>query len=229
MRRGRRIRLVRSWIRTRVLGVSTHRAIRVPAAGHSETGLFRYPMDQGKDRVDDDRPFRPRTDLGVAGAAPAGWRSGSPRKRRPLGAHARASPAHRRSRPRRPLHLPLLRGRLRPARLRAGGARQPDRGRSRQPHLARAAVPQGRCQPGLRDEPVARVPGQVSPAARHGVGGAPARPRDEHDRRPDDRRPARDAGRTPTSRTAPCAARSASRTWAARPWTTRRTTRSRSS
>ena len=109
-------------------------------------------------------------------------------------ARARGScaPARPTRRPRRAVDLPVLRSRLRPEGLRQGRAGRADRGRPRLADLPRAAVPEGRGVGEPRQQPAARDQGQVPAPARHRVGGPRPRDGDGHDRRPRDRRPARE-------------------------------------
>src|SRR5204863_4773502 len=83
---------------------------------------------------------------------------------------AEAAPRGRRAR--RPVDLPLLRGRLRPARLRQGRGRLAHRGRPGEPDLPRTPLPEGPGVEVVRPEPAARVQGQVPAALRHRLAGA---------------------------------------------------------
>src|SRR3954452_23506696 len=76
-----------------------------------------------------------------------------PGPRRALAPFAGARAAHAHGRPRRPVDLPVLRGRLRPEGLRLRREGRPDRGRPRLADLARAPVSQGRGLGGLRELP----------------------------------------------------------------------------
>ena len=159
-------------------------------------------------------------------------RPARPRARRAVGRHRGARPAHAPRRPRRPLGLPLLRRRLRAARLRRGRRGHADRGRPREPDLARPALPQGRGEQEPRHEPAPGGPGEVPAAVRDGVGGARPRHGDGPDRRPDRRHARGDLGGELARRGGPGVpdpphARARVR-WAARRSTTRRTTSSRS-
>ena len=80
-------------------------------------------------------------------------RPARPRARGAVGRHRGARSAHAPCRPRRPLDLPLLRRRLRAARLRRGRCGDPDRGRPGKPDLARPALPEGRGDQEPRHEP----------------------------------------------------------------------------
>ena len=66
--------------------------------------------------------------------------------------------------------LPVLRRRLRAARLREGRRGDPGRGRPREPDLARPPLPEGRRDEEHAQRPAARVQGQVPPAVRHASG-----------------------------------------------------------
>ena len=80
----------------------------------------------------------------------------SERLRAPRAAHAHGRPGGE-------VDLPVLRGGLRPARLRQGREGHPDRGRSGLADLARAPVPQGLGLAPAARAPGARVQGQVPP------------------------------------------------------------------
>src|SRR5437764_1001655 len=98
----------------------------------------------------------------VAGDAAAP--RGRPARRRQGGAIAalaEARAADRRGRARRPLDLPLLRGRLRTARLRQGRRGHAHRGRPGEPDLTWPALPERPGVEELRAESVARIQGQV--------------------------------------------------------------------
>ena len=85
--------------------------------------------------------------------------------------------------------LPLLRGRLRPERLRQGRQGHPDRGRSRLARLPRPPLPEGRRHPPAGDR-LARASTRCSTAARTAPSGrTSARHGDGHDRRPGHRDP----------------------------------------
>src|SRR4029079_3977804 len=116
----------------------------------------------------------------AAGGGSAGARQGGP-----VASLADARAPHRRGRARRSLDLPLLRRRLRTARVRQGRRRHPHRRRSREPDLTRPALSEGAGLEELRAEPAARVQGQVPAAVRDAVGEALARRRDGNDRRAD--------------------------------------------
>src|SRR3954451_18193900 len=113
-----------------------------------------------------------------------------PARARPVGAVAAAQgaeAAHRRRGARRPVDLPLLRGRLRAARLREGRRRDAHRGRPGEPHLARAPLPRGASIEELRAVAPPRIQGQVPPAVRQRLGRARPRDRNGHDRAADRR------------------------------------------
>ena len=177
-------------------------------------------------------PVRSRDVRGrsAAAAAPPASRSARPRERGAVGALARPDAADRDGRPGRPVGLPLLRGRLRPAGLRQGRAGHPDRGRSRQPDLARPAVPEGLGHQAAASTARCARPGQVPAPGRHASGrSSTLDDGDGHDRRPGHRDPRPRLGghrRRTASAAAPHAR--ASPASAARRSTTRRTTSSRS-
>ena len=90
--------------------------------------------------------------------------------------------------------MSLLRRGLRPAGVRKDGRVIQIEGDPDSPISRGRLCPKGSASEQLREQPRARVPGQVPASPRHGVGGA--RPRDGHghDRRPGGGRPGRDLG-----------------------------------
>ncbi|CAK7283328.1 hypothetical protein SGPA1_21303 [Streptomyces misionensis JCM 4497] len=85
--------------------------------------------------------------------------------------------------------LPVLRGGLRPERVRPGREGHPDRGRPRLPRVARPVVPQGLGEPPADHRRGPPPRGALPAPARHRVGAPRPRHRDGHDRRPGDRGP----------------------------------------
>src|SRR3954447_11744410 len=128
----------------------------------------------------------------LAGAsAVARGRPARTRARGPVAAVGEPEAANRTRRARRPVDLPLLRGRLRPADLRRERRGLAYRGRSGEPDLARTALPEGPGVEVVRGEPAARIQGEVPPALRHALGGALARRGDGDDRPAGNRAPRR--------------------------------------
>src|SRR6266545_1369214 len=157
----------------------THPATRLtprplPGLVSSNTSAGTHDCDEGRRA---DRTLAPRS-------TGAGRRPARPRKGGPVRALPDPGAADRRSRPRRPLHLSVLRRRLRPARLRQGRRGDADRRRPREPGLTRPAVPEGCRLPKLRPEPVTRIQGQVPVPVRQRLGRPFARRRHGDDRRP---------------------------------------------